>query len=284
MNIAILWALASLVCAGLVDLTYKRYAMRARSRGVFLCGMGAVWLVLQSVVVLANQQHFTLDATTVRYGLAAGLAVTLSNLLLIEAMTHLDVSLGSTIYRLNTIAVVALAFIFLGETTSVFALLGIASGVTAVVFLYQRQDTGGMAHLPRLFLSIAILAALLRATFGVVSKAALEANANYPGLLIIGATCWMVGGFAYSAWRERPIRFDWQSASLTLFGGLVVFGTVNTLLLALQYGNASVVIPVANLGFTLALIIGVAWGMERLTMRKCVAMLFAVVAIFLLSV
>ena len=63
-----------------------------------------------------------------------------------------------------------------------------------------------------------------------------------------------------------------------------MFGTVNTLLLALRYGNASVVIPVANLSFTLALVAGVAWGMERMTPRKGVAMVFAVAAVFLLSV
>jgi uncharacterized membrane protein len=54
--------------------------------------------------------------------------------------------------------------------------------------------------------------------------------------------------------------------------------TVNTLLLALQHGKASVVIPIANLGFVLAL------TMERLTPRKCLAMVFAVVAIFMLSI
>lgn len=284
MNVAILWALASLVCAGLVDLSYKRYAMRPRSRGIFLCGMGTVWLVLQLAVISVDQQHFVIDGITLRYGLAAGLAVTLSNLLLIEAMTHLNVSLGSTIYRLNTIAVVVMAFVFLGETISILALCGIAAGVVAVLFLYRRDENAGASHLPVLFLSIAIIAALLRATFGVVSKAGLEANANQPGLLVIGAVSWMVGGIVYTMWRERPIRFDDRSAWLTLFGGLVVFGTVNTLLLALRYGNASVVIPVANLGFILALVAGVAWGMERMTPRKGVAMAFAVGAVFLLSV
>ena len=284
MSIAVAWALASLICAGLVDLTYKRYAMGHRSRGLFLGGMGAFWLIAQLIIAVVNDHAVVFDALTLKFGVAAGLAVTLSNLLLIESLTHLNVSLGSTIYRLNTIAVVLLAYVILGESVSTLALLGIGAGVCAVVLLYQRDSRSKAVKLYVAFVLLAVLAALLRATFGVVSKAALEAGANQSGLLIVGAICWMAGGAGYAVWRERPVQFDAASAKLTLFGGLVVFGTVNTLLLALQHGKASVVIPIANLGFVVALGAGVAWKMERFTARKCLAMLFAVAAIFLLSI
>ena len=39
----------------------------------------------------------------------------LANILLIESLTGLDVSLGSMIYRLNTIGVVAISFVLLSE-------------------------------------------------------------------------------------------------------------------------------------------------------------------------
>lgn len=282
MNATIVWAIGSLVCAGLVDLTYKRYAMRTRSRGVFLSGMGAIWLVLQLLVAGLDSHALALSTITLTFGLVAGAAVTASNLLLIEALTHLNVSLGSTIYRLNTIAVVVMAYLFLGESISGTVSAGIVSGVIAVLFLYHRE--GGQArHLSLLFLGVAILAALLRATFGVISKAGLEAGADPTGLLLLGAATWMVGGLVYGLWRERPIKFDRASFGLTVIGGLVVFGTVNTLLLALHLGNASVVIPIANLSFVLALVVGVVWGMERLTVYKSIAMLFAIAAIVLLS-
>ena len=48
--------------------------------------------------------------TTVAYGLISSPVLVLANILLIESLAHLDVSPGSTIYRLNTIGFVVLSF------------------------------------------------------------------------------------------------------------------------------------------------------------------------------
>ncbi len=48
--------------------------------------------------------------TMVGYGLIAGPMLVLANILLIESVAHLDISLGSTIYKLNTIGFVVLSF------------------------------------------------------------------------------------------------------------------------------------------------------------------------------
>ena len=283
MSTAIAFALSSLVFAGLVDLSYKRYSRKPRSRGLFLCAMGVVWLGLQLAFFAGTDQALVLDGPTWRYGLAAGLAVTLSNLLLIESMTGLDVSLGSTVYRLNTIGVVILAFIFLGETLAPIKLLGIASGIVAVLFLYEGKAGSSTVRVPVIFLAVAVCASVFRASYSVISKAGLEAGANIPGLLLIAAVCWMVGGIAYAWWRESGASLTRATAGYGLVAGLLVFGTVNTLIRALEAGDASLVVPIANLGFLIALTLGVIWKMERLTWRKGVAMAFAVAAIFLLS-
>ena len=83
---------------------------------MFLAGTGAVWGLLQFITLKFSGQSIVLDLHTVSFGLTAGALVTVSNLLLIESLTHLQVSLGSTIYRLNTIGVVILSFLFLGES------------------------------------------------------------------------------------------------------------------------------------------------------------------------
>ena len=107
------FALMSLLFAGILDVIYKRYSRLARSRGMYLMAMGVTFCTLQLLATVALEQPLSFDSTTLSYGLAAGALVTASNILLIESFTHLDVSLGSTIYRLNTIGVVALSWIFL---------------------------------------------------------------------------------------------------------------------------------------------------------------------------
>lgn len=283
MSHALVFALSSLVFGGLVDTSYKRYSRRPRSRGLFLSGMGMVWLALQLSLFATTGQKLVLDPPTLSYGLAAGLAVTLSNLMLIESMTRLNVSLGSTVYRLNTVGVVVLAYIFLGEPLPIMKQLGIASGVIAVLFLYERSASSAAAGLSLLYLAIAVSASLFRASYGVISKAGLMAGADVSGLLLSAAVCWIIGGFVYALWRERPAKLTGAIAGYSLVAGFLVFGTVNTLILGLERGDATLVIPIANLGFIIALTIAVVWKMERLTWPKAVAMGFAANAILLLS-
>ncbi|MCP5093843.1 MAG: EamA/RhaT family transporter, partial [Gammaproteobacteria bacterium] len=109
MSTALSFALLSLTAAGFLDVSFKRYSRKERSRGVYVFGCGLVWTVLQLGLLAARDLAPAVDAVSVSYGIAAGVLVAAANLLLIESLKHLDVSLGSTIYRLNTIGVVVLS-------------------------------------------------------------------------------------------------------------------------------------------------------------------------------
>ena len=109
------------------------------------------------------------------------------------------------------------------------------------------------------------------------------AGANPSALMLLSAICWIAGGLGYAAYREGRVRMTAVKAGYGLVAGLFVFGTVNTLILALEHGEASVVIPIANLGFLVAVAISVLWKMERLTARKVSALGLAAVAIILLA-
>ena len=52
---------------------------------------------------------------------------------------------------------------------------------------------------------------------------------------------------------------------------------------ALRLGEASVVVPVANLSFAVAMVISVGLGMEALAARKYVAIGCAILSVFLLA-
>ena len=280
---AVIFALSSLAFAGLLDVIFKRFARKERSRGMYVLGIGIVWGGVQLLVLTVQDQPLVIDAQTLGFGLAAGLMVTLSNLLLIESLTHLDVSIGSTIYRLNTVGVVVLSFVFLAETLGTFKLLGIGFSIVAVLLLFQHPRTGHDARLLSLFFWVAILASALRAGFGVTSKAGLVHGADAASMLFIAAVCWILGGFLYAWLRERRVRVTRDKLVYAGLSGVVVFLVANSLLLALQYGEASVVAPIANLSFVVALAVSVMMGMERITLRKSGAVTCAGVSIALLA-
>jgi len=284
MNSALFFALISLAGAGVHDVVFKRYASKERSRGVYICAIGVVWALLQGGLALAQNVDFSPSTTTLSYGMAAGLFLTASNLLLLESMTHIDASLGSTLYRLNTVGVVVLSILFLHESLGLFKGLGIAAGLIAVLLLYRRSS-GSVADHRRylLYFALALTAAGFRAGYGVTSKAGLLAGANLQLLLLIGALNWVLGGAAYALLREKRFRLTMKKLSYATLSGVLVFIIVNALLLAMEHGQASVVIPIANMSFIIALALSVALGMESFTRRKLLAMLVAVGSIVLLA-
>ena len=280
---AIGFALLSLLFSGAIDVIFKRYSRKERSRGMFLLGMGLVWGLLQFTMLEIRGQPLSVDAYTLGFGVAAGLMVTLSNLLFIESFTHLDVSLGSTIYRLNTIGVVVLSFLFLGEDLGPLKLLGITSGAAAALLLYHHRHESADPTVMNAFFWLVALASLMRAGFGVTTKGGLALGANGATMMLIAAACWVVGGFGYALLRERRVKVTANKIGYAIVAGLVVFLVVNTLLEALERGEASIVVPIANLGFVVALGISVAARMERFTPRKGFAVVCASLSIILLS-
>ena len=143
---AVAFALLSLTFAGINDVVFKRYASADRSRGAYVFGIGVVWALLQLVYTFAQGQTIAFDPLSVAYALAAGLLVTVANLLLLEALTHIDASLGSTIYRLNTVGVVLLSMILLQESLGLYKALGVCAGIGAVLLLYHPGRAGPSRH------------------------------------------------------------------------------------------------------------------------------------------
>ena len=284
MSASTIYALLSLCFAAIHDVVFKRYASKERSRGAYISGIGLVWLTLQISTTLFASGTESVSGTTLSYGLAAGLFLTASNLMLLESMTHIDASLGSTIYRLNTLGVVVLALLFLHESLGLFKTLGIAAGIISVFLLYRHDPHGKVSRQTFvLYFSIAVMASLFRALYGVTSKAGLLEGAALHQMLIIAACCWVVGGASYALLREKRFRITRKKVGYSLVSGVLVFLIVNFLLLAIEKGQASTVIPIANMSFVLAFILSAGLGMERFTPRKVAAVLVAAISILFLT-
>jgi len=284
---AIVFALLSLFFAGLLDVVYKRYSRKERSRGTYVFGIGVVWCVLQTAALSLSEEALMIDAPSLRYGLFAGLCLTLSNLLLLESLTHINISLGSTVYRLNTIGVVVLAFLFLGEDLGGLKLLGVGLGLVAIGLLYRPDSTA--VHPERRdpflpFFLMAVAASLFRACYGVITRGGILHQADPQTMLLICALCWIVGGALYARLREGRFRLTSKKIGYAIISGVLVFLVVDFLMLAVKYGEASIVIPVANMSFVMAMILSVVLRFEPFSFRKGAAMVVACLAIAVLTI
>ena len=74
-----------------------------------------------------------------------------------------------------------------------------------------------------------------------------------------------------------------KKIAYSVASGVLVFGIVNCLMLGLDQGEASIVIPIANMSFVVALFISGVMGLERIDLRKGFATVCAVGSIALLA-
>ena len=102
-------------------------------------------------------------------------------------------------------------------------------------------------------------------------------------MTLAAAAGWVAGGALYARLREGRFRLTRAKVTYSLACGLLVTLIVNFLVAAVARGEASVVIPVANLSFVAAMLLAAALGMERLTRRKALAAVLAIMSVFLLS-
>ncbi len=279
----IIFALLSLLFAGVNDVIFKKYSNKDRSRGMYVFGIGIIWTFLQIIVLNIQEISFSYDFVSISYGLTAGLLLTVSNILLLESLTNIDVSLGSTIYRLNTVGVVILSFFVLHEPLGSFKIVGIICGLIAVLFLFNKGKKTYQDINFTMFFLIAVAASLIRASYGIITKMGISSNAEPNIMLLLISLSWIIGGALYAKLRERRFKITRKKIIYSIVSGILVFLIVNFLMLALEHGQASIVIPIANMSFIFALLISITLRMELLTFRKCFAVGFAVVSIILLA-
>ena len=283
MSYAVGFALLCLFLTGCNDVLFKRYSIRGHSRGMLILGVGLIWTFAQWSLAQIQETPIEFNNATLIFGLMAGAFVTLSNLLLLERLRHIEVSLGATIYRLNTIGVILLSFVFLNEPFGWFKGFGILIGLIAVLFLYQGEISSSNQKQLLLFVGLAVVASFFRAAFGVSTKAGFLEGADRNSMLLIISSCWIVGGAVYALWRERRFRITWEKTRFICLSSFLVVGVTNFLMLALQFGDASIVIPIANMSFVIALLLSVTLKMETFTTAKMWAMAFAIVSILCLA-
>jgi drug/metabolite transporter (DMT)-like permease len=285
---AFLMALGSLFFAVLNDVMFKLYARKSRPRGLYVGVIGLVWCTVFGVAGhLTSGLQF--DPVTLKWGLIAGAFGAASNLMLIHCLTHLDIGLSATIYRLNMAPAAILAFIFLGEQVTVWKVAGILCAAAAVLLFMPRRPAAGHApathrHHGRLFWMI-VAASLLRAGMGLAYKAGMGAGADRNSFLLINGGVWAIAGVLFFVLLEQRT----EASHLKTLGygtgsGVLVCGIVFFMAAAMKLGDASLVLPVSQLSFLGSALIGVILLGEKLLRRGMASLALGLLCIIMMAV
>lgn len=276
----ILFAFCCLVCSALNDFLFKVFSGKKASVGIFVSIVGVIWFC--ALICIPCNLKDNLQAT-ISWSIIGGLFSLIGNLLLIESMKFQSAGVCSTIYRLNLVAVVIGAGLLLGETLRPQQLIGVACAVGAVFCFFSfGKGTGNKALWG---LVLALTASLLRAGMGLSYKYGIMHGADAQGISIGTSFFWIFGGLIYCLLRKEPIKASFERKMLLTGGisGLFVAGIVFFMAQALKFGNASVVLTIAQMSFLGTLVLSVIFLKEKLTFRKITGMVCGIAAILLLS-
>jgi len=279
----LIFALSCCLCTAVNDLVFRLYARKIRSRGAYVLIIGLVWTLAFSLFLKFD---FVSWKTTLLWGIVSGVFSVVANILLIEGMSHNDAGICSTIYRLNLVVVAFGAFILLGETVTAMKLLGILFALAAVFMFFLDSPHGGHTDKAKLGFYLVGIAALLRAGMGLSYKYAFMEGADRNMLLLVNGVSWVIGGAIYAIYREKHLgeKFGKKSWRYGTVSGLLICGIVLFMALALQHGDAAVVLPLAQMSFIATCGLGILFLKEKLSFKKALGILAGILCILCMSI
>jgi len=279
----LIFALSCCLCTAVNDLVFRLYARKSRSRGAYVLIIGLIWTLAFLLFLDCDLSSWKI---TLLWGIISGLFSVVANILLIEGMSHNDAGICSTIYRLNLVFVAFGAFLLLGETVTFIKLLGISFAIAAIVMFFLDSPHGGHSNKAKLGFYLVGIAAILRAGMGLSYKYAFMEGADRNTLLVINGVLWIIGGAVYAIYREKHLgeKFGKKSWRYGMISGLLVCGIVLFMALALQHGDAAVVLPLAQMSFIATCGLGILFLKEKLSLKKALGILAGILCIICMSI
>lgn len=273
-------ALGAMMFYGLADWVYKRAAASGVQAhhflavqafffapGIFLYGLTTGTLVLGAPFA---------------WGMTAGVLVFVALYNFARSLASGAVSIVAPVFRLSFAITAALAVWLLDEPLTNWKLAGLAAALAAVWLLLA----GGPASAPRATTSSVLRVLVATVAMGIVSlvyKLGALAGGSPATVLTGQASVFLPLATLFALARDRgfhPPPGAWRHGATAAV--LLLFGLV-MLLAGLARGQASVLVPVAQLSFVVTAGLGLVFLRETLTLRKGFGLAFAIAALICLA-
>ncbi len=282
MKLALTYALCSLIFTAFNDLVFKLFANRMRSLGGFVAIVGCIGVA--STLIITDPSWGANRQATIAWGVAGGFFSVTANLLLVSSMARQSAGLCSSIYRLNMVFVVAGAWLLLGESISAVQWCGIGCALAAIL-CFVPMGTAESDGKGKAGFAMAVAACMLRAGMGLAYKHGLNLGADKNSMALITHFAWIIGGVLYIAVKERSMAWtrDANALKYSAVSGLLVSLVVLCMSWSLEAGDASLVLPIAQMSFLATFLLSVVFLHEKCTPRKAAALALGAASIVMLS-
>lgn len=133
------------------------------------------------------------------------------------------------------------------------------------------------------YIVLALLAMVFLGVADILVKMAIVAGIDVNALMFFaylvsagffGVACW---------WRGFSFKLDKLLVIYSTIVGVLIFLGILAVITALKFGNASVVVPIARMGFVITSICAFVFLRERISMGKLLGLLLAAISLVLLT-
>ena len=273
------YALGALVLYGVGDFVYKRGAAAGAEPHHFL--MVQTWFFTPCALLYGLASGTLAFNAAALWGVATGVCAVVGYYNFAHSLGSGSVSTNATIFRLSFAVTVALAVLVLGEPLTAPKIAGLVL-VIAAVWLLLAEPSAGTDAARRESRSSLVRVLVATVAVGILSfiyKIALRAGATPIALVVTQgfvAVTVATGFTAYVDRRIRPSRAAWSHAPIS---AVLLVTAFIFLAKGLKSGEASVVVPVAQMGFVVTALLGFLLLREPFTVRKGAGLAAALAAL-----
>ncbi len=283
MTLPILYAVLAMACYGLSDFIYKQAAAAGMRADHFL--MAQAWIFCPTVIVYALATHSFAATPAALWGALAGLFYFIGFYYFVRSLATGSVSTNSTIFRLNFIITVVLAIALLGEPLTIAKVAGLALALVATWLLVSTGSAKPSATMSGRRASL-LQVGIATTAFGTATffhALGLRQGASPETLMVAQAAVFMPVATLVTYRTNGNLRLPKGIFRYSLPASVVLVCATLFLLRGLSLGPASVLVPIAQMGFIVAALLGVFVLREGVTARKLAGLASALAALAVLA-
>ena len=283
MTSAMACALAAMVCYGLGDLIYKQAATAGAPAHRFM--MLQAWCFAPTATLYAWSTGTLILSPPAGWGALAGLFIFIGFYNFARSLATGSVSINAPIFRMNFALTALLAICLLGEPLTPYKAGGLALAFFAVWLLLggSGQAWSMRSRATRQSLIQVLVATVAVGAANFFHKLGLQGGSLPATLIVAQAVVFCSLSTVFVALVDRriePARYSWAWPALA---AVVLLAAFLFLLQSLVDGQASVFVPIAQMGFVVTAIVGIVALGEALTLRKLTGLAVAFAALAALA-
>jgi len=276
MSSTLTFALGAMLLFGVGDLVYKRGAAAGALPHHFLMVQSWVFSVCVTLYALATGSLRFVSGSL--WGGVAGFFVLVGFYNFAHSLRSGSISINAPVFRLSFVLTAGLAIAILGEPLTPFKVAGIALALAAVWLLLGAPAGDGRRETRSSLVRVLIATAAV-GVGNVVYKYGLRAGVTPASLIVAQAAVVVTLATAFVAAVDRRIRPSGAALRYAPQAAIVLAFAFVFMVESMARGQASVVVPVAQMGFVVTALLGFLFLREPFTARKGAGLAAAIAAL-----